>query len=242
MTVPSFLKAGRRPETPSIVAPARIYSSWSTIVSPLRVLTVTGGDLVPEPALGAGRLGLVLAGDGEIVLVGAGHLILLGQILGGDAHMIAVEDVGEAVLDHRVDEADVAHLGAAAQMLGVGGKAHALLAAGDDDGRVAGLDRLAGERDRAQARAADLVDAPGRHLLGNAGGHRGLAGRILALGGGQHLAEDHFGDVFGRDSGLRERGLDRDPAELVGGGGGEGAEEGADGGALGGGDDDVGHG
>ncbi len=49
---------------------------------------------------------------------------------------------------------------------------------------------------------------------------------ILALGGGQHLAEDHFGDVLGRDAGLGERRLDRDPAELVGGGGGEGAEEG----------------
>ena len=45
----------------------------------------------------------------------------------------------------------------------------------------------------------------------------------------------------GGDARLRQRRLDGDAAELVGGGGGEGAEEGADRGALGGGDDDVGH-
>ena len=128
-----------------------------------------------------------------------------------------------------------------AQVRGVGGKAHALLAAGDDDGRVAGLDRLGGEGDGAQARAADLVDAPGGDLLRDAGGHRGLAGGVLALGGGQHLAENDFRDVLRRDPGLRQRRLDGDAAELVGGRGGEGAEEGAYGRALGGGDDDVGH-
>ena len=53
------------------------------------------------------------------------------------------------------------------------------------------------ERDGAQAGAADLVDAPGRHFLRDARGHRGLAGRVLALGRGQHLAEDHLGDSSG---------------------------------------------
>jgi hypothetical protein len=192
-----LLEGGARPASSSTVAPSRIYSSRSTIVSPLRPLIVTGAISSVEPALGARRLGLVLRGAGEGVLLVAGDLILLGEILGGDAHVIAVEDVGQAVLDHRVDQLDVAHLGAAAKILGVGGKAHALLAAGDDDGGVAGLDRLGGERDGAQARAADLVDAPGRDLLGHAGRHRRLARRILALGGGQHLAEDHLRHLLG---------------------------------------------
>ena len=42
VTVPSFLNAGRRPATLSTVAPARMYSSSDTIVSPLRPLIVTG--------------------------------------------------------------------------------------------------------------------------------------------------------------------------------------------------------
>ena len=105
VTVPSFLKAGRRPARPDCSTPSRIYSSVSTIVSPLRVLTVTAAiSSLKRPAARAAD-GLVLRGGGEGVLVVAGDLILLGQILGGDAHVIAVEDVGEAVLDHRVDEA-----------------------------------------------------------------------------------------------------------------------------------------
>jgi hypothetical protein len=42
VTDPSFVKAGRRPETLSRVAPWRMYSSWSTTVSPLRPFKVTG--------------------------------------------------------------------------------------------------------------------------------------------------------------------------------------------------------
>jgi hypothetical protein len=41
-----------------------------------------------------------------------------------------------------------------------------------------------------QARAADLVDAPGRAFLRQAGVDMRLARRVLALAGGQHLADD----------------------------------------------------
>ena len=57
---------------------------------------------------------------------------------------------------------------------------------------VAACDLLHAERDRAQARAAELVEAPGGLLLRDAGLHRRLARRVLALAGGQHLAEDDF--------------------------------------------------
>src|SRR3546814_9235939 len=53
-------------------------------------------DLVPEPARAARRLSLVLARDGEAVLLLAGYLVTLGQIFGRDAHMIAVEEIGRA--------------------------------------------------------------------------------------------------------------------------------------------------
>jgi hypothetical protein len=97
--------------------------------------------------------------------------------------------VPQTVLDHRVDQLHVAHLGAGAQMLAVLRQRHGFLAAGDDDVGVAIGDLLQADRDGAQARAADLVQAPGGRLDRNAGGNRGLTGRVLALAGGQHLAE-----------------------------------------------------
>ena len=88
----------------SSVAPARMYSSWSTTMSPLRAGTVNGDDLVLEPAGLLRRLGLVLRGDGELVLLVAGDLPLRGDVLGRVAHVVAVEGIHQAVLDHRVDE------------------------------------------------------------------------------------------------------------------------------------------
>ena len=81
---------------------------------------------------------------------------------------------------------------------------HALLAAGDHDRVVAERDVLGAERHGPQARAADLVDAPGGALLRQAGVDVRLAGRVLALAGGQHLAEDRLRDLLGRDAGALE--------------------------------------
>ena len=60
-------------------------------------------------------------------------------------------------------------------------------------------------RDGAQARAAELVEAPGGLLLRDAGRHGGLPGRVLALAGREDLAEDdlvHLGrpSTFARSS------------------------------------------
>ena len=104
-----------------------------------------------------------------------------GDVLGRRAHVVAVEGIPQAVLDHGVDELDVAHLGAVAQVRAVRRLAHALLAAGDDDLGRAELDLLGAERHGAQARAAQLVHAPGRRVDRDAGADRGLAGRVLAL-------------------------------------------------------------
>src|SRR5205807_7544984 len=93
--------------------------------------------------------------------------------------------------------------------------AHRLLAARHHDVAVAIEDRLVAERDGAQARAAQLVDAPGRGLDRDAGPDRGLAGRILALPGAQDLAQDDLGDLAALDPGPLQRGLDGDPAKIV---------------------------
>ena len=129
--------------------------------------------------------------------------------------MIAVEGVDQAVLQHGVDELHVAHLDAAAQIGGVGGERHRFLAARDDDVGVAVGDLLHAERDRAQAAAAELVDAEGGLFLRNAGLHRRLAGWILALRRGQNLAENHLVDLARLDFRRFESALDGDGAQVV---------------------------
>ena len=155
--------------------------------------------------------------------------------------MIAVEGVPQAVLDHGVDEGQIAHLLAVAQGGGVGRLAHALLTAGDDDaGRALG-DLLGRQRHGAQARAAQLVEAPGRRFHRYAGVDRSLPGRTLPRAGLQHLAQDHFVDVGGGDLRPLNGAFDGDAAQLVGGQAGKGAVERAYGRAGGGNDYDVGH-
>jgi hypothetical protein len=126
----------------------------------------------------------------------ARDLVLLGDVLGGRAHVVAVEGVPQTVLDHGVDQLERAHLGAGAQMLRVRRHAHGFLPARDHDLGIAVQDRLIAERDRAQAGAAKLVDAPGRALDRDAGRDRGLAGRVLTLAGGQDLAHDDLGNLL----------------------------------------------
>ena len=115
----------------------------------------------------------------------------------------------------RVDELDVAHLGAVAQVCAVRGLAHALLAAGDDDLRRPRLDLLRAERDGARPEPQSWFIAQAGDSTGNAGGDRGLARRVLSRAGRQDLAEDHLRDVPRLDPGTLEGGLDGHLAELV---------------------------
>jgi hypothetical protein len=52
---------------------------------------------------------------------------------------------------------------------------------------------------------------------GHSGSHRRLARRVLALAGGEDLAEDDFVDVLRRNSGPLERSFDGDRAKVMGG-------------------------
>jgi hypothetical protein len=119
------------------------------------------------------------------------------------------------------------------------GHAHGFLAAGDDDFRIAVKQRLIAQRHRAQARTAQLVDAPGWAFHRNAGGDRGLASGVLALRRGQNLTHDHLGNPCRLDTRALQRGLDGDGAEIMGRHGGKRTIKASDGGAGGTDDDDI---
>ena len=72
--------------------------------------------------------------------------------------------------------------------------AHRLHASGDDDLGIAGLDRLRAQRNRLQARTANLVDRHSSDLRRQSGKDRGLARRILSDARANHVAHDAFVD------------------------------------------------
>ena len=239
VTVPSFEKAGRSLATASSVVPAPDILVLIDDDVALAARDRHGDDLVLEAPCLLRGLRLVLRSDRELVLVLALELPALRDVLGRGAHVVAVEGVQQAVLEHRVDELEVAHLGAGAHIGGVRRLRHRFLAAGDDDVGVAVGDLLHADGDRAQARAAELVEAPGRLFLRDARRHRGLAGRVLALPGRQDLAEDDLVDLARLDLGALQRLLDGNRAEIVRRRVREGPVEGADSGSRGADDDDV---
>ena len=99
-------------------------------------------------------LRFVLRGNGEFVLGFAGDLPLAGDVFGRRAHMIAVERVPQAVLDHGIDHLEIAHLYPVAQVLAVRGKRHRFLTARRHYARIAAGDLLEPESNCAEARAA----------------------------------------------------------------------------------------
>ena len=112
----------------------------------LAALDGDGSDLAVELAGLLRRFRLVLRADGEAILVLARDLPAVRDVLRGVPHVIAVEGVDQAVLDHGVDHGGVAHLGAVAQVQRVRRLAHAFLTAGNDDPGVAGRDLLRAQR------------------------------------------------------------------------------------------------
>jgi len=138
------------------------------------------------------RLGL--AGRGEGVLLFTRQREALGQGLGGQTHVLAREDVGQAIVDHGVDHLDGTHLAPLANEVGdMRGPTHVL---GPSRHHALGIspgDHRRGQGHRLQARSANLVDRPGWGGLGNPSLEGGLAADALAQTGLQDAAHD---DLF----------------------------------------------
>ena len=130
---------------------------------------------------------------------------------------------------------------ARAQVRDVGAERHVLLAAGHHDAGVAELDVLGAQRHGAKAGATHLVDAPGCAFGRQAGVHMGLAGRVLALAAGEHLAEDRLVDLCLVDACALNQLFEHYGAQIVGRRARKRAVETAHGRACGRNDNDVGH-
>ena len=176
---------------------ARMYSSLSTTMSPLRPLTVTG--TISSLNLPAFCAASALFCEATANSSCSSRVIchLRGDVLGGLAHVVAVEGVPQAVLDHGVDElrgrpSSCRCAGARA----CGAMRHDSWPPATTIVGVAVGDLLHAERDGAQAGAAELVQAPGRSPP--AGCRR--PSRPGGPGSGpapavQDLAEDHLVDL-----------------------------------------------
>ncbi len=216
MIAPSELNAGRSLAEHlggGVGAHALVGGDGDRVALALRHLD--GHDLVVEDAVGLGPARAHVRGGGDLVLLLAGESVAGVEALGGRAHRVVVERVGEAVGGGVVEHLDaavrpaLARAGHEQRRLG-----HRLLAAGHDDGCLAEADQPRGIRDGDEARQADLVDGGGGHAPRDAGRDGGLLGGVLAGAGLEHLAHDHGVDVVGGDPGLLERAADRHGAEL----------------------------
>src|SRR5207237_6322819 len=126
-------------------------------------------DLVLEAALGDGGRCPALALRGEFVLRLPRHAVAVGDLLGGAAHLIAAERIGDQ-RQRAVDQLRFAeppsHLRAGEQ---VGLDRHVLVAAGDNHLRLAGAQLLDGAVDGLQAGPAEPVHVERRGRLGKTG-------------------------------------------------------------------------
>ena len=149
-----------------------------------------GDDLVGHGAARDGGPGPLVADQGQFILLLPGDPVAGGDVLGREPHVVAVEDLVEAVEDDEVRDLPEGHahpVSPAGIGEGEGGVRHVLHAARDDGLRIARLDGLGGERDRLHPRGADLVDGDGVGLLGQARVDRwpGVPGSVPAPPGGR---------------------------------------------------------
>ena len=211
----------------------RGYSSSANTTGPFARRDLERHDLVLEAAGLLRGLGLVLARHRELVLLLARHAVLLGDVLGGDAHVVLVEDVPQAVDDHGVDHLRVAHAKAVARAVqhvrrGLMFSWPPATTMSESPLAIACAPSIAAFRPEPQT----LLMVIAGTMSGRPARIDRLARRVLADARGEHLAHDDFGDLLGRDAGALEQHLADDVRAEVGRGDlGERAAELADRGA-----------
>src|SRR5215208_8398476 len=137
----------------------------------------------------------------------AGDTVLLGDVLGRHAHVVVVEDVPQAVIDHVVVDICFGHphpVTVAALIQQEGRPVHVLDAAGHDDVGVAQGYLLRSRDNGLKSRAAHPVQGHARDLHGEAALYTYLASRIHALARGEDVTDYHLVDLVALDPRARE--------------------------------------
>ena len=157
------------------------------------LLHVYGHDLFIEHARFQRGCGPLLGKHGMGVQFFTGKMVAGRHVLGGDAHVIVVESVPEAVPDHLVHKLGIAH--AAPPACGgqdIGSLRHVLHAACHHTAGLSGADGQRGFRHGLEAGTADLVHRPRRDLHGDTGLDGGLTRGVLAQPRLKDVAHDDF--------------------------------------------------
>ena len=148
-----------------------------------------------------------MAAHGVGVGVLAGYAVLLGDILGSHAHVVVVEDVPQAVVDHVVVDIGFGHphpVAVAAFVQQERRPVHVLDTAGHDHVGVA-QGYLLRRRDYGlKARATHPVQGHAWDLHGEAALYADLATRVHALARGEDVTDYNLVDLVALDPGARE--------------------------------------
>ena len=195
-----------------------------------------GNDLLIELALFLSLGGVLLGTESELILHFAGDAPLLGNVFCGDAHVVIVERLPEAVLYHHIDNVRGGHAHAVAVARlgdGISGGAHVLHAANHHAVRLAGHYHGGGKVDGLKTGTAYVVDG----LRGDLHGDARLDGRLtsdaLAEAALQYAAHNDLVNVGGVYARAADGFLYDDGAQLNGGDVLQRTSEGTDGGTDG---------
>src|SRR4029453_3175597 len=169
----------------------------------LLLLDGHGHDLAGEALLAVGLGRELVAAGGVGVAVLPGDAVPLGDVLRGDAHVVVVERVPQAVVDHVINDLGVrqSHAVAVAALGKQEGRlVHVLDPAGQHHLGVAEGDLLGSIDDRLQPGAAHPVEGQARRLDRDTALHPDLAAGVHALTRGQDVTDDHLVDARGIDT------------------------------------------
>src|ERR1700678_3465430 len=121
-----------------------------------------GNNLRLEAALFDGSQRFAMRVEGEVVLLFAADFIFLGDVLAGDAHVVVVVNIPEAVVHHGVDDLRVAQTISFARLRQeIRSVGHRFHSACDHDGTVSGLHGLRCESYGFESGATNFVDCHG---------------------------------------------------------------------------------
>lgn len=170
--------------------------------------------LLEKSTLGGGNRFLV-APDRIFILVFSVESVVICTLFTLQTHMLILVDIGQAILQHTINERLIAELGAVSKSLQImWGVRHALCSASDDHIRLAGQNGRGSQGHGLDGRRADLVNRRCLSGLGKTSEDCALSGRILTQVGLENIAKEYLLHVLGLNAGSLHCSLDCGGAKL----------------------------